>query len=84
MSSPRRRQMVPVCPKCNSDNVVADAAARWSAESQEWEVASVFDQGHSCDDCGAEDIEFVWVEKEVSGSPDTVVAGGLTEDSEED
>lgn len=73
MSDLRERQVVPVCPKCNSDNVVADAVARWNIESQEWEVANVFDQGHSCDDCGAEDIEFAWVEKEVQGSLDAAV-----------
>ena len=51
----------PVCPKCGSDNVVADATARWSAERQQWEVSSVFEQG-GCDECGHEDIEFSWVE----------------------
>ena len=53
----------PVCPKCGSDNVAVDAAARWSTENQEWEVSNMFDKGHGCDDCGAEDIELAWVEK---------------------
>jgi hypothetical protein len=53
---------VPVCPKCGSDNVAADAAARWSTENQKWEVSNIFDKGHGCDYCGAENIEFAWVE----------------------
>ncbi len=52
---------VPVCPQCGSDNVVADAAARWSTETWDWEVSAIFDKGHGCEDCGAEDIEFAWV-----------------------
>jgi hypothetical protein len=53
----------PTCPKCGSDNVVADAAARWNPDASEgWEISNVFDNGHGCDDCGAEDIEFVWID----------------------
>lgn len=63
MSDQDKIQRVPVCPKCGSDNVVTDAAARWSKANQEWEVSNIFDKGHGCDDCGAEDIEFAWVEK---------------------
>jgi len=56
---------VPICPNCGSDSVVADAAARWSTEGQIWEISNVFDKGHGCDDCGAEDISFDWItEKE--------------------
>jgi len=58
-------RQVPICPKCGSDNVVADAAARWSTGGQIWEVSNVFDKGHGCEDCGAEDISFDWItEKE--------------------
>jgi hypothetical protein len=64
----------PVCPQCGSDNVAADAAARWSPQHQTWEVSNVFDKGHGCDDCGAEDIEFVWAETSVpptlTGTPE--------------
>lgn len=52
----------PVCPRCGSDNVVADAAARWDTETHAWDVSNVFDKGHGCDDCGAADIEFKWVQ----------------------
>ena len=51
---------VPVCHQCGSENVAADAAARWSMEYQEWQVCTVFDKGHGCDDRGAEDIELTW------------------------
>jgi predicted RNA-binding Zn-ribbon protein involved in translation (DUF1610 family) len=62
MSYQGKIKMVPACPKCGSDNIVVDAAARWTIESQEWEVANIFDKVHGCDDCGAEDIELAWVE----------------------
>jgi hypothetical protein len=55
-------KQIPVCPRCGSDNVSADAAARWTPEKQEWEVSAIFDKGHSCDDCGAGEVEFDWVE----------------------
>ena len=44
----------PVCDRCGSPNVSADAAARWDHEEQDWTVTNVFDKGHSCDDCGDE------------------------------
>ena len=44
----------PVCDRCGSPNVSADAAARWDHEKQDWAVTNVFDKGHSCDDCGDE------------------------------
>lgn len=59
-----KTRTVPVCPSCGSDNVAADAAARWSVESGQWEVSNVLDKGHGCDDCGAEDFLFAWVTQE--------------------
>lgn len=56
-------QEVPVCPECGSENVAADAAARWSRENGDWEVSNIFDKGHGCDDCEAQDFEFEWVKK---------------------
>ena len=44
----------PVCDRCGSPNVSADAAARWDHGEQEWTITNVFDKGHSCDDCGGE------------------------------
>jgi RNA polymerase subunit RPABC4/transcription elongation factor Spt4 len=57
----------PVCPRCGSDNVTADAAARWNVEQQAWQVCATFDKGHGCDDCGAEDIQFAWIDDQVQG-----------------
>ena len=51
MSMPK---ITKVCSCCGSENVAADAAARWNVGAQEWEVSNVFDEGHSCDDCGSE------------------------------
>lgn len=44
----------PVCSRCGSPNVSANAAACWNHEKQDWTVTNVFDKGHSCDDCGDE------------------------------
>jgi hypothetical protein len=63
-----------VCPRCGSDNVAADAAARWNRERQEWEVSNVFDNGHGCDDCGAEYFEFAWVDDQSEAAIATVRA----------
>lgn len=70
MNNASNIEQIPVCPQCGSDNVVADAAARWNLEPQEWQVSNIFDKGHGCDDCGAEDIDFAWVDGQArSGSP---------------
>ncbi len=50
----------PVCARCGSDDVRADAFAIWNHAAQDWEVASIMDDGHSCEACGGEcDLEFV-------------------------
>jgi|2_EtaG_2_1085320.scaffolds.fasta_scaffold354327_1 hypothetical protein len=43
-----------VCRYCGSENVLADAYAQWNKEDQEWEVRTVYDKGHYCDDCDGE------------------------------
>lgn len=68
MNNATNVRRIPVCPRCGSDNVAADAAARWNVERQEWEVSNVFDKGHGCDDCGAPDIEFTWVEDQLESA----------------
>lgn len=40
------------CTTCGSTNVLADAFVAWNVELQQWEVAAVMDNGHSCEDCG--------------------------------
>lgn len=39
-----------VCAKCRSADVSRDATARWDPELQDWDLASVQDQGY-CDHC---------------------------------
>lgn len=42
-----------VCPYCGSDNVARDAACRWNAETQQWEISGLMDSG-GCDSCDSE------------------------------
>lgn len=79
-SDPATERQVPVCPRCGSGSVVADAAARWDSEGQIWEVSNVYDKGHGCDDCGAEDIAFDWItEKEhIERAPAQTARGAET------
>jgi hypothetical protein len=69
-ASPSRARKIPVCPECYSDDVAADAAARWCSEEQCWEVSTVFDKGHGCDRCEASDIEFAWLKFDDEGRCD--------------
>lgn len=43
-----------ICPDCGSDNVGHDATVRWNIDTQEYEVAGIFDNAW-CDDCGYDD-----------------------------
>lgn len=38
------RPLIFVCGKCGSDEIVSDAWAEWSIETQQWELGQVFDQ----------------------------------------
>lgn len=51
----------PVCRYCGSDDVVADATARWDVKGQCWEHSHAFDSG-SCCECGEENKRFDWGE----------------------
>jgi len=42
-----------LCPSCGSDNMIIDAAARWSVPDQKWELTTTHDIV-TCDDCGDE------------------------------
>lgn len=55
----------PCCPKCGSRNVTADSASRWDDDAQLWETSCVFDEGHSCEDCG-ETIAFEWKQQQLT------------------
>lgn len=49
-----KRQMVKlVCPKCGSDEVLADAYAEWDVDSQNWVLRTEFDN-KICDSCSWE------------------------------
>jgi hypothetical protein len=49
-SSPATRS-TPVCSNCQSDDIIAQATAQWSNESQEWELANTFGQPAHCLGC---------------------------------
>ena len=40
----------PICPHCNSDNIVADAWAIWNGPTSCWNLHSTYDHGF-CLDC---------------------------------
>ena len=45
---------IPVCNHCGSEDVSADAIARWDDENQDWKLIDVYDKGYACDQCGGE------------------------------
>jgi len=47
------------CPRCGSSNITADGPAAWDVASQKWVMATLYDGGVTCNDCGAEEIEAV-------------------------
>ncbi len=47
----RATRSTPVCSSCGSDDIIAQATAQWSNESQEWELANTFDQPAHCVNC---------------------------------
>ncbi len=58
--SRRATRSTPVCSNCQSDDITSRATVQWSNESQEWELASTFDQPTHCNNCnGACDI--IWL-----------------------
>lgn len=61
MAHASKRKRKPVCPKCGSDNVQANAGVAWDIDTQSFDIANIFDSGHACNDCGANDITFKWV-----------------------
>ena len=47
----RATRSTPVCASCQSDDIIAQATAQWSNESQEWELAATFGQPAYCNNC---------------------------------
>ena len=56
----RETRSTPVCASCQSDDVIAQATAQWSNESQEWELASTFGQPAHCNHCNSA-CEITWM-----------------------
>ena len=50
----------PLCHRCRSINVVADAAARWNATEQCWQLSGVHTENVSCERCNS-DCNLDWV-----------------------
>jgi hypothetical protein len=47
----RVSRSTPACSNCQSDDIISHAVAQWSNESQEWQLASTFDQPAHCNSC---------------------------------
>jgi hypothetical protein len=47
----RATRLTPVCSDCHSDDIISQATAQWSNESQEWELADTFSQPAHCTRC---------------------------------
>jgi hypothetical protein len=58
--SRRATRSTPVCSACQSDDIVSHAIAQWSNESQEWQLASTFDQPAHCNGCNGP-CRIVWL-----------------------
>ena len=56
----------PVCSKCGSDDVLADAYAEWNVERQEWQLTTTFDKGSVYEHCDGEcRLEWIDIEEAV-------------------
>lgn len=54
-----------VCDECGSENVMADAYAKWDTEDQEWHLVEAFAKGSYCNDCVDETtVKAVKIEEE--------------------
>ena len=56
----RATRATPVCSNCQSDDIIAQATAQWSNESQEWELASTFGRPTHCNHCNSA-CEITWL-----------------------
>jgi hypothetical protein len=56
----RATRSTPVCSHCRSDDIISQATAQWSNESQEWELASIFDQPAHCTRCNGP-CDIIWL-----------------------
>lgn len=51
----------PICERCGSEDVRADAYAGWDVQAQRWDVVATFDKGSVCENCGGE-CRLKWVD----------------------
>lgn len=51
----------PVCRYCGSNDVYADATAKWDPEANDWAVMDIHESG-LCGDCGEQNKFFDWKE----------------------
>ena len=56
-----QKKQKPVCNRCGSSDVLADAYASWNMETQDWELASTFDKGSYCEACDGE-TRLEWID----------------------
>jgi predicted RNA-binding Zn-ribbon protein involved in translation (DUF1610 family) len=49
--TPRVRK---TCPECGSKEIRWDALVRWDEKAQDYEISSVDESLHICNDCGSE------------------------------
>ena len=58
----------PVCKHCGSEDVVCDAAARWSVEKQEWVMSGAHEFNVDCCQCNGETrIDWVPADYDTTG-----------------
>ncbi len=53
----------PICPKCASDDLCIDAAARWNLETQDWVICGTHDTV-ICQACQWEGETVKWIDVE--------------------
>lgn len=62
-----KTKMIAVCRYCGSDDVLADAFARWNVDGQQWEIGDVYDKGAFCHKCDGETrVEFKPAQREAA------------------
>jgi hypothetical protein len=58
--SRRASPSTPACSTCQSYDVISHVVAQWSNESQEWQLASTFNQPAHCNGCNGP-CDLVWL-----------------------
>ncbi len=69
MCKPENKLQKPTCTNCGSDNVTADASARWDPIKQRYELSSEYGR-HDCQDCGHSSFHPDWKPLEAHEIPE--------------